>query len=69
MGVTQISSFQGKTADGIKGYLSMVHGKIISSYMESTELLKGQFQKQWRISVLRLTVMQMSKFTEVIWMM
>ncbi len=23
----------------------MVHGKIISSYMESTELLKGQFQK------------------------
>lgn len=45
MGVTQISSFQGKTADGIKGYLAMVHGKIISSYMESAELLKGQFQK------------------------
>ncbi|CAG9614499.1 hypothetical protein BACCIP111899_03732 [Bacillus rhizoplanae] len=41
---TQINSFQGKTADNIKKYLS-VHVAVISGFTATTEGLKSQFQK------------------------
>ncbi|MGG0184808.1 T7SS effector LXG polymorphic toxin [Bacillus rhizoplanae] len=41
---TQINSFQGKTADNIKKYLS-VHVAVISGFTATTEVLKSQFQK------------------------
>ncbi|HHT7154948.1 hypothetical protein COK25_29880 [Bacillus cereus] len=42
---SEINSFQGAAADGIKGHLSRVHGSVISGCMVAAESLSMQFEK------------------------
>ncbi|ENQ3107189.1 hypothetical protein ACEOWJ_003242 [Bacillus cereus] len=42
---TEINSFQGKTADGIKEHIFTVHGGIVSAFMVIADGLNLQFQK------------------------